>query len=237
MTNTKQVIPDGKIFKDCFTSNPKIIPVLTEEQFKKQVIDDLDTEIDVSNAADGFMTTYTGIKFSPLKPTPEMINIYDIAHALSLIARWGGHLKSHYSVAQHSCYVSDMADPEDKLVGLLHDATEAYIGDMIRPLKYLKQMYAVYKKIEHRIDGAIALAFDVPSLDKPKSVEVADIVQLSLENIYLKLKPSKWAFDTLEKYPQFKDTLPLVPWAPEVAETQFLMRFNKLHKENILTKY
>ena len=58
----------------------------------KQILDELDTEIDtydVSNASDGFMTTYTGIKFSPLKPTPEMVNIYDIAHALSLIGTAG----------------------------------------------------------------------------------------------------------------------------------------------------
>lgn len=199
-------------------------------------IDDLD-EIDVSHASDGFMTTYTGIKFSPLKPTPDMINIYDIGHALSLIARWGGHLKSHFSVAQHCCNVSDMSDPDDRLIGLLHDASEAYIGDMIRPLKYLKQMYTVYKKIEHRIDGAIAKAFDLETIEKTKSVEIADIVQLSLENIYLKLKPSQWAFETLEKYPQFKDTLPLVPWEPEVAEAQFLIRFNKLNKKDILTRY
>ena len=205
----------------------------------KQILDELDTEIDnfdVSHAADGFMTTYTGIKFSPLKPTPEMVNIYDIAHALSLINRWGGHLKCAYSVAQHCCNVSNMSDPEDQFVGLLHDASEAYIGDMIRPLKYLKQMYGVYKKIEHRIDTAIAQAFGLESLEKTKSVEVADVVQLSLENIYLKLKPSKWAFDTLEKYPQFKDTLPLVPWTPEVAEAKFLEKFNKLYGQK-LTHY
>jgi hypothetical protein len=209
----------------------------------KQVKDELDIELDnfdVSNASDGFMTTYTGIKFSPLKPTPEMISVYDIAHALSLIARWGGHLKCHYSVAQHCCNVSDMSDELDKPIGLLHDASEAYIGDMIRPLKYLKQMHSVYKKIEHRIDGAIALAFGLNSIEKTQSVEVADVVQLSLENIYLKLKPSGWAFETLERYPQFKNSLPLVPWTPEKAEVEFLKRFVKLFPNvsmGKLTKY
>lgn len=198
----------------------------------KQIKDELDIELDnydVSNAADGFMTTYTGIKFSPLKPTPEMVSIYDIAHALSQIARWGGHLQCYFSVAQHCCKVSDMCDEEsDKRIGLLHDATEAYIGDMIRPLKYLKQMHGVYKKIERRIDGVIAEAFGLESIEKTKAVKIGDVVQLSLENIYLKLKPSGWAFETLERYPQFTNTPPLVPWTPEVAEVEFLKRFIKL---------
>lgn len=198
--------------------------------------DELDN-YDVSNASDGFMTTYTGIKFNPLKPTPDMVNIYDIAHALSQIARWGGHLRCHYSVAQHCVMVAEICDPDDQPIGLLHDATEAYIGDMIRPLKYLKQMYGVYKKIEHRIDGAIAKAFGLETIEKTRSVEIADIVQLSMENIHLKLKPSGWAFDTLEKYPQFKNLKPLVPWSPEVAEAKYLQKFKDLFGPKYFTHY
>ncbi len=186
---------------------------------------------DISNAALGWMTTYTGTKFNPLKPTPEMIEIRDIAHALSLVCRWGGHTTEFYSVAQHCVCVSEICLPQDAKKGLLHDATEAYIGDMIRPLKYLKQMYKVYKTIEGRIDNAIAVKVGLDSLDKPESVQWADTVMLAAEAINLRKPVPQWAYDSLQGLgnPNIKFDF---PWRPEFAETQFINRFNLLFETN-----
>jgi hypothetical protein len=82
-----------------------------------------------------WMQTFTGRAFYPLDPRPEDIDPVDIAHALSLICRYGGHSSRFYSVAEHCVLMSHAVAPEHALWALLHDATEAYLGDMIRPLK------------------------------------------------------------------------------------------------------
>lgn len=82
-----------------------------------------------------WMETFTGRKFYPFDPKAEDIAMRDIAHALSMICRFNGHTKFHYSVAQHSVLVAQNVSKPMKLRALLHDAAEAYIGDMVRPMK------------------------------------------------------------------------------------------------------
>ena len=79
------------------------------------------------------MLTYLGFDFYPLNLEVETVKLVDIAHALSNICRFGGHVSTFYSVAQHSVLVSEHC--EDSIWGLFHDAAEAYIGDMISPIK------------------------------------------------------------------------------------------------------
>lgn len=72
--------------------------------------------------------------------TVEDVDDYDIAHPLAMICRYGGHVPGHYSVAEHSVLVSRLVEewgygPTVQLQALLHDAAEAYVGDMVRPLK------------------------------------------------------------------------------------------------------
>ena len=84
--------------------------------------------------------TYTGIMFDPLNPDPELVNITDIAHALSLLCRANGHFRNFYSVAQHSINCMEEAKERGysrkvQLACLLHDASEAYLSDVTRPIK------------------------------------------------------------------------------------------------------
>jgi len=85
----------------------------------------------------GWMETFTGRKVNPLELKEEDICIEDIAHSLSLICRYNGHCKVFYSVADHSIRVARMLEGSGwELGALMHDSAEAYLGDVIRPLKY-----------------------------------------------------------------------------------------------------
>lgn len=104
-----------------------------------------------------WIQTVSGVAFDLLNPTPDMIRLSDIAHALSRIPRFNGHTPVPYSVAQHSVHVSTLAGmidgPQGALDGLFHDAAEAYIGDMPSPVKALCPQFAM---IEARIWRVIA---------------------------------------------------------------------------------
>lgn len=113
----------------------------------------------------GWMETFTGKKVNPLELRIEDIDIVDIAHALSQMCRYGGHCHKFYSVAEHSVRVAVKIGEEGlyslRLAALLHDAEEAYLGDVIRPLKYsfptlveagLQAQYVIYKAFKVSID-------------------------------------------------------------------------------------
>lgn len=93
----------------------------------------------------GKINAFSGTVVDLQRPTEDMINIDDIAHALSNICRFGGHCSPFFSVAQHSVLVAALAPDELKLAALLHDAPEAYLGDVISPLKKLLKNYAEYE--------------------------------------------------------------------------------------------
>jgi len=96
-------------------------------------------------------------------PKPEAIDLQTIANALSRICRFGGHCPQFYSVAEHSLHAT-YAALRDGLVGealravLMHDATEAYLGDIVRPLK---QMLPVYEVLEERMERAIGARYGI----------------------------------------------------------------------------
>lgn len=127
-----------------------------------------------------WIQTYTGRQFDLVNPDPMLVDIEDIAHALSHTCRFGGHTEKFYSVAQHSWVVSATVAPEHAFLALLHDAAEAYIGDLIRPLKRL--LCPQIDEIESRIQAAILARYEVePDEAALKAVKVADDRALATE--------------------------------------------------------
>ena len=126
-----------------------------------------------------YIQTYSGIAFYPLDPRPEEIFIEDIAHSLSNVCRFTGHCKHFYSVAQHSDLVSRLCAPEDALWGLLHDASEAYVADVARPLKHSHE-WMPFREVERRVMLAVAERFGLPPRE-PDSVKRADSQALGIE--------------------------------------------------------
>jgi len=146
------------------------------------------------------MRTYTGRFVDPLNPSIGDINIEDIAHALALQCRYNGHSLVHLSVARHSLWVSqevELRHPYDytlMLAALLHDASEAYLGDMIRPLKHRPEM-AFFAEVETRMEDVIASAFATP-YPLPQAVHDADKkVLIEVEEIGLTNPCSSWQLD------------------------------------------
>lgn len=166
--------------------------------------------------AGNWMQTFTGRQFWPLDPRPEEIDIDDIAVALSRACRYAGHCERFYSVAEHSVLVSQVVPPSDALAGLLHDATEAYLVDIPRPIK---PFLVGYKDIEHRLWEVIAERFDVlPEL--PASVKTADnAVLLAEQQQILKPPPAPWCV------PGDPADVIIRCLPPSEAERLFRMRF------------
>lgn len=121
--------------------------------------------------------TSQGNYFNLLKPEESIISIEDIAQGLSHINRFNGQTRLAYSVAQHSVLVSQVVPPEFAFFGLLHDAAEAYIGDMTTQLKML---IPAYKTIEKRVEHAIFKRFGLPCTIPP-AVKNGDLLALATE--------------------------------------------------------
>lgn len=111
-----------------------------------------------------WMQTFSGKRFYPLAPHPADVDIVDIAHHLSMICRYGGAAKFHYSVAQHCVLMAECAPREHKLRALLHDAAEAYVGDMVRPLKKSREMIGfgiAERAVELAVCNALKISYPI----------------------------------------------------------------------------
>jgi hypothetical protein len=165
-----------------------------------------------------YITTYTG-RFYPFNPKPEDVHIEDIAHSLAMQCRYAGHGKRFYSVAEHSVHLARWCmkfGAHTALTALLHDATEAYLVDVPRPVK---AHLAGYKDAEAAIWNAIGIKFDL-DIELPTVMHVADGRICADE-----MQQNLWEVDP-SVGPPLGITLEF--WPPEQAELYFLDRFKKL---------
>jgi hypothetical protein len=151
----------------------------------------------------GWISTYTGRRFWPMDPRADEIDPRDIAHALSLQCRFSGMCNSFFSVAEHSIRVADVvkangADATTELWALLHDASEAYLMDMPRPLKHTPGFASGYLAAEIKLMKVIAERFGLDWSKYPHEVEVADQVLLATERRDLMGAECKWEVPGVE---------------------------------------
>ena len=184
---------------------------------------------DRSNGCGNFwVATYTGRKFYIDDPSKEDVCIEDIAHALGNLCRFVGHCKTFYSVAQHSVFVSKMCRPEHALHGLLHDAAEAYLGDLNRPLRELFRLrldFWGFEVLEQRVFTAIGLRFKLSSPFIPIDVKLVDDRSLATEALcFMYGEGNGWGINA-EPY----SSLDIRPVGTRRAASMFLERFEELY--------
>lgn len=175
----------------------------------------------MNNQKYNYITTYTGKSFNFMDPKPEQIDIEDIAQALSMQCRFNGHVKRFYSVAEHCCIISDYvyAGSGDKNIAfdaLMHDASEAYICDIPRPVK---PHLVNYQAIEQRIEVALQKRFGFnPMYAWSKDIDNRIVADEARE---LFLHVPDWVKDYQVVGVQDK----IQCWTPEQAKVEFLERF------------
>lgn len=177
-----------------------------------------------------YIITYTGKKFDFEELETNLIDIRDIAHALSQICRFTGHCPFNYSVAQHCCLVSDFlltSSLESRYVaclGLLHDAAEAYLGDVSTPLK---RVINNYKDLENSI---LSLIFDKFLSRSPEQIEIALVTDV--DKLFLMAESMQFFQMNFTDIPDCRlsvgDVPMILPWSTQQAEVQFLARFDRL---------
>lgn len=170
--------------------------------------------------------THTGLAVWPLQIAAIDIKIEDIARSLALTNRFNGHTSFPYSVAQHSLLVSRHVPQEHALEGLLHDAAEAYLGDLVSPIKRAPA-FAAFVEAEHQIEAVIAEVFDLKYPWHP-SIKIADSRALMTErrDVRSTPPPHQWL---QEAYLPFEQRILEEDW--RAVERAFLIRYEQLMRE------
>ena len=168
--------------------------------------------------------TIDGEYFDFTDPANSRFGIETIAHGLSQICRFGGQSKVFYSVAQHSVMVSRIVPPEFAFAGLLHDAAEAFIGDIPKPLK---RMLPDYQVIEDRVEEAVFARFGLAK-KLPPEIKRADLIALCTEqrDLIVRLDADHHIGTAIGGIEPLTETI--VPLDPVAAKRMFLDRFEEL---------
>lgn len=165
------------------------------------------------------INTWSGRRIDLMNPVPEQIHIDDIAWSLARTMRFNGHTTRPYSVAEHCLLGATQCAPANRLAFLLHDATEAYLGDVVGPLKNTP-MFDKYRQLEWRWWEAVALRFGLP-IYVAGQVNVVDKRMLVTE-----------LRDLMGRRPlstdQYKPFAMVIGAAPEGVAERFLARFGAL---------
>jgi uncharacterized protein len=163
-----------------------------------------------------WIQTFTGLAFWPIDPRPDEIRLEDIVGALSKLCRFGGHCLRFYSVAEHCVHVASQAPSHLKLAALMHDASEAYLVDVPRPIKpWLPE----YVEIEKCIEKAIAIRFNLhwPVANAVKQIDDRILEDERIQAMADPPRPWKNFGSPLGVTLQF--------WSPETAAERFRTAF------------
>lgn len=179
-----------------------------------------------------WIQTFTGRQFWPLDPRLEEIDIEDIAHALAHQCRFTGHCREFYSVAEHSVRVADYVElrmleewhtypqvREAAFCALLHDASEAYLIDLARPVK---RCVVGYAEAEDRVMAVIAQRFDLVDRFHWLTKEADDVLLVTEKRDLMGPPPAPW---NIGREPLAEH---IEPWSSEQAKDQFLRKFRAL---------
>ena len=170
------------------------------------------------------VSTRSGRRVALLNPSPSQIVIDDIAHGLAHQCRFNGQTTKFYSVAQHSVLVASILPRELRLAGLLHDASEAYLGDIVQPLK---ELLPEYQAIEANFCQVLGTRFNVDLKPNPV-INQADLIVLATERRDLMpMDTADWS--CIAGITPLSRTIK--PLAPEAAAAQFTDLFFKLSKQ------
>lgn len=178
-----------------------------------------------------FISTYAKERFNPAFAQPHNIKIVDIAHALAYVCRGNGHLRTFYSVAQHCINCAKEAKAREYSVKvqfacLMHDASEAYLSDITRPLKLRLQNYI---DIERELQATIFKAFGIGELTPIEKTQIEEIDDAMLYYEFLELHG-----DILfEKQPELVTQADFEEHYFTVMEEEFLHLFDQLYPQMI----
>lgn len=175
--------------------------------------------------ADDYITTWTGVKFNFREPTPDQINLDDVAHSLSMQCRYNGHCSEFYSVAEHSVLIAGWVYSTKRskrlaLEALLHDASEAYLCDIPRPIK--PHLDPNYHDLEHAIERAVARKWNLtlPWNDFVKEGDSRICLDEHAALFEERLGPCDWKLPYSEPL-----GIRIQCWMPNVAEREFRKLF------------
>lgn len=175
------------------------------------------------------ITLLSGTMFDYHDPSASIVQLDDIAGALSKVCRFSGHINRFYSVAQHAVNVSRIVQGGWEFTALMHDTAEAFTNDITTPLK---AAVPAFKQLEERIEAAMACQFGF-TYPLPDEVKLADLQMLKIEKE--RFKPNdrrEWAIlDGIE----IEAVLPLVDLSmmtAEQAEDAFIDRYMELLSPN-----
>ena len=177
-----------------------------------------------------WIETYTGGVFWPLDPRPEEIDIEDIAHALSMMCRFNGHCSMFLSIGEHSVNVCEDVErkhpnnPKLALEALLHDGSEAFIADIVSPVK--RHIRPWYGPIEDRLQMAIHERFGLPLVYDPRIKESDLAVLITEARVLVRSGGLSWHYDGIEAA-----KVPINGYSPSEAKGIFLGKFYELQRK------
>lgn len=175
------------------------------------------------------ITTLTGRRFTPQEMTVDDVSSLDIANALAKLCRYNGQLSDFYSVGQHSCLMYDYAvefGHEDVAPQvLMHDGTEAYLGDLITPLKRMKEL-DFYRELEDFVWSLIAEKFELPVVHDPRVKEL-DLWIRRAETRDFRPTCGPYKLELPNRFAQ-KHQDPITSWSPKKSKIEMMKRMKRI---------